>query len=182
MDNSHLWFLVTLFVIFITYHSIDRILKSIAINASASQSIIILIGAFMFFLSGRMPEILATRLLFHYFIFFSIRASPITFSLIGKCNPPKNHPWLTVSGYWIIFTILVISYRRFVSHLGIDSHTNTILIQERVFCIILGLAGAYGSILLAKVISSNKKLSKNRAIRIDRPTLDRCALHPEGCK
>gem|GEM_PF-5907903 len=164
MDNSHLWFLVTLFVIFITYHSIDRILKSIAINASASQSIIILIGAFMFFLSGRMPEILATRLLFHYFIFFSIGASPITFSLIGKCNPPKNHPWLTVGGYWIIFTILVISYRRFVSHLGIDSHTNTILILERVFCIIWGLAGAYGSILLAKVISSNKKLSKNRAI------------------
>jgi hypothetical protein len=136
----------------------------------------------MFFLSGRMPEILATRLLFHYFIFFSIGASPITFSLIGKCNPPKNHPWLTVGGYWIIFTTLVISYRRFVSHLGIDSHTNTILILERVFCIIWGLAGAYGSILLAKAIFSNKKLSKNRAIRIDRPTLDRCALHPEGCK
>lgn len=163
MGNSHLWFLVTLFVIFITSHIIDRILKSIAINAFASQSIIILIGAFMFILSGRMPEILATDRLFYYFIFFSIGASRVTFSLIEKINPPKNHPWLTVGGYWIIFTILVISYRRFVSHLGIDTHSNTILILEGVLCIIWGLAGAYGSILLAKVISSSKKLSKNRA-------------------
>lgn len=167
MSNSHLWFLVTLFVIFIIYHAIDRILKSISINASGRQSIIIIIGACMLFISGIMPELLAIDQLFHYFIFFSIEASPVTFSIIEKKNLPKNLPWLIVGSYWIIFAILVISYKNFISHPGIiDTGSGTMFIIEQIFCIIWGIAGAYGSILVAKAIASNKRISNNPAIRL----------------
>lgn len=167
MSNSHLWFLVTLFVIFIIYHAIDRILKSISINASGRQSIIIIIGACMLFISGIMPELLAIDQLFHYFIFFSIGASPVTFSIIEKKNLPKNLPWLIVGSYWIIFAILVISYKNFISHPGIiDTGSGTMFIIEQIFCIIWGIAGAYGSILVAKAIASNKRISNNPAIRL----------------
>lgn len=167
MSNSHLWFLVTLFVIFIIYHAIDRILKSISINASGRQSIIIIIGACMLFISGIMPELLAIDQLFHYFIFFSIGASPVTFSIIEKKNLPKNLPWLIVGSYWIIFAILVISYKNFISNPGIiDTGPGTMFIIEQIFCIIWGIAGAYGSILVAKAIASNKRISNNPAIRL----------------
>lgn len=167
MSNSHLWFLITLFVIFIIYHTIDLILKRIAINASINQSIIILLGAFMLFFSGRMPELLAIDQLFNYFIFFAIGASPVTFSIIGKKLPLNNHPWLIAGCYWITFTTLVIGYRHFLSHLGnTDTDPNTIFMIDRLFCIIWGLTGAYGSILMAKAISSTKRILKNPAIRL----------------
>lgn len=121
----------------------------------------------MLFISGIMPELLAIDQLFHYFIFFSIGASPVTFSIIEKKNLSKNLPWVIVGSYWIIFAILVISYKNLISHLGIiDTRPGIVFIIEQIFCIIWGIAGAYGSILMAKAIASNKRISNNPAIRL----------------
>lgn len=155
---SHLWFLVTLFEIFIIYNLLERLTLRLKLPKLLPLGAMIAIYPLKFYL----PDMAGLLEIPKYGMFFALGATIFSMSngldrQLDRCARP-----VTVILYWLMAGLFIYETKRFVTHdtfPGAAYHWVEFLMN-----LINGIIGITGVVLAAKLLASYQRIRDNRYI------------------